>query len=783
MCRGGAMNLRTIPATHWIWLPTWDEKLHEQTVLVYFRKEYEFRKNPASFKIGISADTRYKLYVNGVFAEFGPARGDKHVWYRDEIDIAPYLKEGSNVLAVEVLRYPVAHPDGNFGMFRTCTPGLFVETPCNMDESGNICADGSWRCRLIKHCKFVREREGFAPLMFMEERKGDASDAGWKLSGFNDSNWDYAYAYNEREMRNSSPPSDLSDRPIPYMKKEPHNFLRVVPKYTSEEIFAWESLIKGAGTVMLHAGAKQTIEIDAGELMCGYISLRIKNGTGSRIRLLCSEGYVQNGIYPGSTSPIKGNRLDWENGQLSGYTDNYNVSGYGKDNLLEVFEPFWFRTFRFIRLEIEAGEELVIEGFDYLETGYPLAVTTTAEASDDRFPAIWDISLRTLKRCMQETYVDCPFYEQLQYIMDARVEILYTYMVSADDRLARQCMDDFRRSQRADGLLNACYPSCGVNVIPTFSIYYILMVYDHMMYFGDEYLIKTHLGAIDNILNFFELNLDDRGLLKSIGGRNGSRYWSFIDWAIPWRETTGMPLAGMAGRPLTMESLLYVYGLMHAAKLCVYVGRNDTAIEYNKRADRVRCAVNECCRDEEGVYLDGPGVKEYSQHCQVFALLTDTVTAKQGRELILKSLADGDKFAQCTVSMTFYLLRTMEKTGIYDKTNDIWNIWQRMLQNNLTTCVENDLDQRSDCHAWGSVILYELPAVILGVRPGASGYEKILISPVPGYLNHAKGSVATKWGMVDVEWFRREDGSLDLCYNVPEGVKDRVVVNTVATLP
>jgi len=775
------MKQRTIPMTHWIWRPIWDEKLHEQPVLVYFRKECEFLRIPASYKIWISADTRYKLYINGVFVELGPARGDNHAWYRDEIDIASYLKEGGNVLAVEVLRYPVAHTDGNFSMFRTCTPGLFFETHNDMDESENIYADESWRCRMSEGCKFVREREGFAPLMFMEERTGEMSNAGWKLPGFNDSNWEYAYAYNAREMKNSSTPGNLSERPIPYMRKDPCNFAGVVPKNTSQEIFTWEPFLQGAGTVTLHAGIKQTIEIDAGELTCGYISLRVKNGAGSKIRLLCSEGYVRNGTYPGSASPIKDNRLDWENGYLSGYTDIYNVSGYGSDNLLEIFEPFWFRTFRFIRLEIETGEELVIEGFDYLETGYPLAVSTTAEASDDRFPAIWDISLRTLKRCMHETYIDCPFYEQLQYIMDARVEILYTYMISADDRLARQCMDDFRRSQRADGLLNACYPTVAANVIPMFSVYYILMVYDHMMFFGDEELVRTHLGTIDNILNFFEQHLDDRGMLESIGGRNGSRYWSFIDWAIPWRDTTGMPLAGMGGRPLTMESLLYIYGLMHAAKLCEYVGRNDTAREYNKRAEKVRCAVNVCCRDEEGVYLDGPGIKEYSQHCQVFALLTDTVAATQGRKLILKSLEDENKFAQCTVAMTFYLCRAMEKAGIYDKTKDIWNIWQEMLQNNLTTCVENNLDQRSDCHAWGALILYELPAAILGVRPGAPGYEKILISPVPGYLNHAKGSVATKWGMVDVEWFRRRDGSLDLRYNVPEGVKDRVVVNA-ATL-
>ena len=72
---------------------------------------------------------------------------------------------------------------------------------------------------------------------------------------------------------------------------------------------------------------------------------------------------------------------------------------------------------------------------------------------------------------MHDTYMDCPFYEQLQYVQDTRSEILYTYAVSADDRLARQAIDDFASSQRADGLLNACYPNKNANVIPGFSIY------------------------------------------------------------------------------------------------------------------------------------------------------------------------------------------------------------------------------------------------------------------------------------------------------------------------
>lgn len=56
------------------------------------------------------------------------------------------------------------------------------------------------------------------------------------------------------------------------------------------------------------------------------------------------------------------------------------------------------------------------------------------------------------------------------------------------------------------------------NVIPAFSIYYLLMVHDHMMYFGDKALVKRHLPAIDGILGFFDRNLSEQGLVGKSGG-------------------------------------------------------------------------------------------------------------------------------------------------------------------------------------------------------------------------------------------------------------------------
>ena len=100
-----------------------------------------------------------------------------------------------------------------------------------------------------------------------------------------------------------------------------------------------------------------------------------------------------------------------------------------------------------------------------------------------------------------------------------------------------------------------------------------------------------------------------------------------------------------------------------------------------------------------------------------------------------------------------------------------------MLRDNLTTCVENNTDARSDCHAWGSLILYELPSVILGVRPAAPGYERITVSPVPGYLDHAEGTVCTPHGDIHVAWRRDRSKTeeLDLSIECSEEVRARIV--------
>src|SRR3954464_3754781 len=70
-----------------------------------FRKDFDLKEKPSQFIVHVSADNRYKLFVNGQFASFGPARGDIYHWNFETVDIAQYLHPGKNSLAAVVWNF------------------------------------------------------------------------------------------------------------------------------------------------------------------------------------------------------------------------------------------------------------------------------------------------------------------------------------------------------------------------------------------------------------------------------------------------------------------------------------------------------------------------------------------------------------------------------------------------------------------------------------------------------------------------------------------------------
>ena len=758
--------------SNWIWSTSPYDR--DRATFFYFRKELRIERDVQSAILKVSADSRYRLYVNGVSIIQGPCKGDDQVWFYDEVDISTALHAGVNVLAVVVLRYPRHHGRGNHSVWSTDMPGLYLSGRIVMENEAELPleADETWTSFYEAGITLGKANSEFDPLSIIEAAEGNILTHGWKQADFDDRHWSGTIAYRNNQVQKAISPGGLSPRPIPFLYEKPSRFHHVVCARTADtDTNEWEKLICEEREVIVPPYSKTVIELSAGYEVTGFLETAFAGGAGAKVSILSSESY----IYPSVDgthsifSPIKGDRTDFIDGYLEGTPDTYRVGGFGSMEHPETYEPFWFRTFRFIQVTVETdAEPLRFARLSYRETGYPLVVQTKVETSDESLRDIWEISERTLRLCMHETYEDCPYYEQLQYAMDARSQILFTYNVAADDRLARQCIDDFFRSQRYDGLTNSCYPSIGPNVIPGFAIYYILMIHDHMMYFGDQKLVGKYLPSVERVLQFFDNRMDDSGLTaRTSEGGMGNPYWSFVDWVAEWN--VGVPNAISKGT-VTFDSLLYRMGLLAAADLSRYVDRPDLAANFLRRAEEIKHAVLACCVGRDGLIQDGPGVEEYSQHAQVFAVLTDVVTGSNAVKVMELALEDRT-MAQCSVAMAYYLFRAVEKVGLYHRTDSLWNPWRRMIANKLTTCVEDEVTQRSDCHAWGALILHELPAVILGVQPAEPGYRSARVSPNPGYLSWAKGEVVTPQGIIKISWKQADDGSIDLMVRAPEGIK------------
>ncbi|MCR2823874.1 hypothetical protein [Lederbergia panacisoli] len=86
----------------WIWSKNASIDFHEN---VYFRRTFQLEDENCQLIVHVSADSRYRLFLNGQSICVGPLKGDNHTHYYETVNLSPYLKRGKNVLAAKVVHY------------------------------------------------------------------------------------------------------------------------------------------------------------------------------------------------------------------------------------------------------------------------------------------------------------------------------------------------------------------------------------------------------------------------------------------------------------------------------------------------------------------------------------------------------------------------------------------------------------------------------------------------------------------------------------------------------
>jgi len=131
---------------NWIWVPDWVDASNSNTAgkIVNFTHIIQLSSRPSTSVLHFSADTRYKLYVNGKHVAVGPTRSSPLIWYYDTLDIAPYLMEGQNELKFVILRYFNSLRSA-MPFERTARPGLTVTGSVKTaHEAVDLASSNNW---------------------------------------------------------------------------------------------------------------------------------------------------------------------------------------------------------------------------------------------------------------------------------------------------------------------------------------------------------------------------------------------------------------------------------------------------------------------------------------------------------------------------------------------------------------------------------------------------------------------------------------------------------------
>ena len=697
--------------------------------MLLFRREVTLDTVPYTWPVEIAADSRYRLYVNGQRVGDGPCRPSPGLRYTDRRNLAPYLTEGTNVLVVWLAYYPsdeASNADfagGPVSVLTDNTPFFSLDDP-----NGVWNTDEQWVGRPAEGYTFTRI---VSQLSFMERVDLSAFPVEMYRPDYNVDGWMPATPITVDTSRFA-----LAPRPIPFPYEDEGCFFQGTRDSGS---FYWGPLLSNDGIVVPpHMDA--WVELDAGMHTTALPVLTFDGGCGARITVTYAESYKQ--ARPDG-SLYKGRRDDFgERGVLDGFADCITVDGE-----LRKWMPFWYRTFRFVRLHVRTADQpLHIHPPRLLRTGYAAESVADFRCDNPDYNVIWVNSRRTLDNCMYETFMDCPYYEQLQYVMDTVLQMQYLSKVSHDNRLTRRAMADFFGAQLPDGLLPCNSPAKLTQLIPGFALFAVYMLELYGRRYDDAATVAGYLPAVDRVLAFFEAALDDTGYVTL------PQHWCFVDWVHGWND--GSPLTHKNNKHV-IYTMMYAAGLRCAARLHRQNRGEDTALQLESRADELCAILRETARDTDGTFFDElPGSRK-SQHAQIWAVLSETVTGQEAADLMARTWAD-ESLSKVSYCMVWLLLRAMDKVGLYRSTQSVWERYLSLLSLELTTWPEDDLDARSDCHAWSAVALYEFTAHGLGVRETADG-KGLHIRPDMLWLRRCEGSVATRFGTVWVTWSRTDE--------------------------
>lgn len=733
---------------HWIWCAEEDVRVPGSSGTgAVFRRSFH-APSGARLVLHVSADSAYRLRLNGEIIGHGPARGDPGHWSYDTYRLGGKVIEGVNTLSAEVVAFSPSWPDYEAG---GPPVALMAQRPAFILDGWVVDAKGRPAERLSTNTSW--------------------QGAPWRTTSFPPRPGIPCAGTGEETVLTEEAPASTAvrlvapgvsadnviDSPLPY-RLEPS--MIPGPSWNARtftdvfDVAGWMGdpgldAIAGGTVLTVPAESRAGLLLDAGVLTTGYPELHLE-GEGV-VRLSYSE------------------RLSWGGVQVrNGSQPHEDVTGPMWDRVsingeAVTWTPFFRRTFRFIRVEAESGsKDLRVHLAGYTATSCLLPPAVLFASSEPRHAVLDEISARTLLNCAQDIFEDGPYYEQLQYAGDVHVQCRAAYWMTGDTALARQAVLAFARSVNGEGLTASRWPSRVPQIIPLWSLHWILTLYEYDRFTGDDQTVAACLPAADCVLNWFLSRRGSDGLIHRIP------YWMFADWSPDW--PMGIP-PGAGRRPSALVHFILISALRAVAELHKEAGEHAAAESLFEKAEDIshvsRAAFSS---PRQVVYRDTPDADApASRLANAWAILSGTARSGETKKLADAIFREKELSRESLFGGVF-VFDAMLRAGRPELAEQLLVPYRDLIEKGFTTWPEDTGAGRSECHGWSNLPGPALRRLYLGVSWTGRGARAVRIAPYTGSLERASGSVPLAAGNLLVAWARDKKG-IRFEIDVPAGIE------------
>jgi hypothetical protein len=793
-------GLPDLKPARWIWYPS---GRCLPSTFVLFRRELPLGTKPKRAAGWVSAETRYKLEVNGRRVQWGPAPADPRWPEADPLDLTSVLEPGRNVIGVTVLYY--GHGDGTapFGK-----PGFLFWLEVE-SEDGNVIkvvSDSLWRARLARAWRPGQYKRWYLRAL-QEEFDANMYPYGWTTANFQqDDQWLEAmelegspnrpalstnyYEY-VNDLLGSPEDTELRPRSIPLLQEKlipvsrlaesmwlewrrtPQEYFEVRPPNAFTAIRAasaaetapdqWQVMMSGQRAAVL------TFEFE--EQVVGWPYFTIEAPAGTTVELLVHEAHEVGG------PPLLNTHFD----SWTRFVCRQGVNS---------FECFDFESLRWLQLHIRSAKGR-IRVFDVgvRRRAFPWPKEPEVRMGEPLLQRLIDSSINTLHNCAQETLVDGMARERQQYSGDCGHQAHAIYMAFGETRLPRRYLTTFSQGQTKEGFFLDCWPAYDrlarlvqrqLDLTPwgpilDHGVGFNFDCWHHYLYTGDLEALREPYPRLIRFARFLD-GLRGRDGLLPVEGMGIPSVW--IDHNAYTRQRhkqCAFNLYAAAMFEHALAPLCRAFGDRRQEKEARSFGRNLAAATVGKFwSAESETFINNLpwLKEEKGVRL--------CDRSLATAVLFDYCPGGK-ISAALQALAD------CPPEMGFsypanagWRLWALAKGGRTDVIiKDLRQRWAAMDSVRLNNTLQEDWNAAPDSGAQWShcavVPLYIAYMGLAGIRPLEPGFRRVEIRPQPAGLERLDLTAHTVRGPLR---FRSQGypGSRELNLELPPGCEGELVL-------